>query len=147
MLKHVDPLIHPELLYAMAAMGHGDELALVDRNYPAYSTGGEVLRLDGVDNGRAAAAILDHFPLDTFVDEPLLRMEVVGAPDEITPVQAEMLELARAAEGRAIAMGSLGRLGFYERARSAFALVVTGEERPYSCFLLVKGVIGPSLPA
>jgi L-fucose mutarotase len=74
-------------------------------------------------------------------------MEVVGAPDEITPVQAEMLELARAAEGRAIAMGSLGRLGFYERARSAFALVVTGEERPYSCFLLVKGVIGPSLPA
>lgn len=147
MLKHVDPLIHPELLYAMAAMGHGDELALVDRNYPAYSTGGEVLRLDGVDNATAARAILEHFPLDTFVEEPLLRMEVVGAPDEVTPVQAEMLELARAAGGRAIAMGSLGRLGFYERARSAFALVVTGEERPYSCFLLVKGVIGPSHPA
>jgi L-fucose mutarotase len=147
MLKHVDPLIHPELLYAMAAMGHGDELALVDRNYPAYSTGGEVLRLDGVDNATAARAILEYFPLDTFVEEPLLRMEVVGAPDEITPIQAEMMELARAAEGRAIVMGSLGRLGFYERARSAFALVVTGEERPYSCFLLVKGVIGPSLPA
>jgi L-fucose mutarotase len=147
MLKHVDPLIHPELLYAMAAMGHGDELALVDRNYPAYSTSGEVLRLDGVDNATAARAILEHFPLDTFVEEPLLRMEVVAAPEEVTPVQAETLEIARAAEGRAIAMGSLARLDFYERARSAFAVVVTGEEAPYSCFLLVKGVIGPSHPA
>jgi L-fucose mutarotase len=146
MLKHVDPLIHPELLYALAAMGHGDELALVDRNYPAFSTDGRVLRLDGVDNRRAATAILEHFPLDTFVEEPLVRMEVVGAPDEVTPVQAEMLEVARAAEGRAVATGSLPRHDFYERARSAFAVVVTGEERPYSCVLLVKGVIGPSLP-
>ena len=144
MLKHVDPLIHPELLYALAAMGHGDELALVDRNYPAFSMDRTVLRLDGVDNRAAATAILEHFPLDTFVEEPILRMEVVGAPEEITPVQAEMLDVARAAEGRAIAMGSLDRHAFYARARSAFAVVVTGEERPYSCFLLVKGVIGAS---
>jgi L-fucose mutarotase len=146
MLRRVNPLLHPELRYALAAMGHGDELALVDRNYPAVSAGERVLRLDGVDNRRAAEAILEHFPLDTFVEEPLLRMEVVGAADEPTPVQAEMLEVARAAEGRSITMGSLARLDFYERARSAFAVVITGEEVPYSCFLLVKGVIDPSLP-
>jgi L-fucose mutarotase len=144
MLKGVNPLLHPELLYVLAAMGHGDELALVDRNFPASSTGEWVLRLDGVDNATAARAILELFPLDTFVTQPLVRMEVVGSPDEPTQAQSEMLDLARAAEGRAIEMGSVSRQGFYERARSAFAVVITGEERPYTCFLLVKGVISPS---
>jgi L-fucose mutarotase len=147
MLKRVNPLLHPELLYVLAAMGHGDELALVDRNFPASSTGEWVLRLDGVDNATAARAILEHFPLDTFVKEPLVRMEVVGAPADVTPAQSEMLDLAQAAEGRSIEMASISRQGFYERARSAFAVVITGEERPYTCFLLVKGVIGPSHPA
>ena len=80
MLKGLDPLLPPDLLHALAAMGHGDELALVDRNYPATSTSQRLVRLDGADTAAAARAILSLLPLDTFVDEPLLRMEVVGSP-------------------------------------------------------------------
>jgi L-fucose mutarotase len=141
MLKGLDPLLPPDLLHALAAMGHGDELALVDRNYPATSTSQRLIRLDGADTAAAARAILSLFPLDTFVDEPLLRMEVVGSPDEVTPVQRELGEIASELDGRDVAMGSLERFAFYERSRGAFATVITGEDAPYACFLLIKGVI------
>jgi L-fucose mutarotase len=141
MLKGLDPLLTPELLHALAAMGHGDELALVDRNYPATSTSQRLIRLDGVDTGAAARAILSLLPLDTFVPEPLLRMEVVGSPDEVTPVQRGVANITAELEGREVAMGSLERFAFYERSRGAFATVITGEDAPYACFLLVKGVI------
>jgi L-fucose mutarotase len=141
MLKGIDPLLNADLLYVLAAMGHGDELALVDNNFPAMSHAQRLVRLDGVDTSVAGRAILTVFPLDTFVDEPLLRMEVVGAPDDVTPVQAEFRRLAEAAERRDLSMGSLERHAFYERARSAFAIVSTSDARPYGCFLLVKGVV------
>jgi L-fucose mutarotase len=141
MLKGLDPLLPPDLLHALAAMGHGDELALVDRNYPATSTSQRLIRLDGADTAAAARAILSLLPLDTFVDEPLLRMEVVGSPDEVTPVQRELAGIASETEGREVAMGSVERFAFYERSRGAFATVITGEDAPYACFLLIKGVI------
>jgi L-fucose mutarotase len=122
-------------------MGHGDELALVDRNYPATSTSQRLIRLDGADTAAAARAILSLLPLDTFVDEPLLHMEVVGSPDEVTPVQRELAGIASELEGREVAMGSVERFAFYERSRGAFATVITGEDAPYACFLLIKGVI------
>ena len=141
MLKGLDPLLPPDLLHALAAMGHGDELALVDRNYPATSTSQRLIRLDGADTAAAVRAILSLLPLDTFVDEPLLRMEVVGSPDEVTPVQRELAGIASEIEDREVAMGSVERFAFYERSRGAFATVITGEDAPYACFLLIKGVI------
>jgi L-fucose mutarotase len=141
LLKGLDPLLPPDLLHALAAMGHGDELALVDRNYPATSTSQRLIRLDGADTAAAARAILSLLPLDTFVPEPLLRMEVVGSPDELTPVHSELGLVANELEGRDVAMGSLERFAFYERSRGAFATVITGEDAPYACFLLIKGVI------
>jgi len=141
MLKNLDPLLNADLLHVLQSMGHGDELAIVDRNYPAQSTAQRLVRLDGADTSQAATAILSVLPLDTFVEPALFRMQVVGNPEEITPVQREFLEIAEAAEGRALAMGGLERFAFYERARSAFAVVATSEARPYGCFLLVKGVI------
>ena len=141
MLKGLDPLLPPDLLHALAAMGHGDELALVDRNYPATSTSQRLIRLDGADTAAAARAILSLLPLDTFVDEPLLRMEVVGSPDEVTPVQQELAGIASELEGREVSMLSVERFAFYERSRGAFATIITGEDAPYACFLLIKGVI------
>jgi L-fucose mutarotase len=146
MLKRIDPLLNADLLYVLAAMGHGDELAVVDNNFPATSHAQRLVRVEGVDTTAAGRAILSVFPLDTFVDEPLVRMEVVGAPDEVTFVQADFHRLAEAAEGRAVSMGSLPRHAFYDRARAAFAVVSTSETRPYGCFLLVKGVIGAAAP-
>jgi L-fucose mutarotase len=139
-LKNLHPLLTADLLYALAAMGHGDELAIVDNNFPASSHGQRLIRLDGVGIRAAGEAILSVFPLDTFVDEPLLRMEVVGAADEVPAVQTEFIQLATEIESRDILVASLSRNAFYERARNAFAIVATGEPRAYGCFLLVKGV-------
>ena len=86
-------------------------------------------------------AILSLFPLDSFVDHPVTRMQVVGDPDEIPEVQQEFQAIVDAAEGRSLPMGSIERFAFYGAARQAFAVVQTGETRPYGCVLLKKGVI------
>jgi L-fucose mutarotase len=149
MLKGLDPLLTPELLQVLAAMGHGDELILSDCNFPSDSVAaetvhGQAIHLAGADIGQAAAAIFSLFPLDSFVEAPILRMEVVGKPQEVTPVQEELLRIAHAGADRKWAMGSIERHAFYERARRGYAVVVAmGERRPYGCFVLIKGVIGP----
>jgi L-fucose mutarotase len=140
-LKGIDELISADLLYVLAAMGHGDQIAVVDRNFPAVSTARRLVRIDGASVTDAGRAILTLLPLDTFVEAPVLRMEMVGSPDELPRVQNEFLALCEASEHRPITMGSLTRETFYERTRQAFAVVVTSESRPYGCFLLTKGVI------
>ena len=125
----------------LAAMGHGDQLALVDRNFPAASMSRRLVRLAGADLVTAARAILSVLPLDTFVDQPVVRMEVVGAPNEVPQVQAEILALCQEAEGRELEMGSLRREDFYARAKEVFAVVATSEARPYGCLLFTKGVL------
>ncbi|HUC15790.1 MAG TPA: RbsD/FucU domain-containing protein [Acidimicrobiales bacterium] len=141
MLKGLDPLLGEDLLYVLAAMGHGDQLALVDRNFPAASMSRRLVRLAGADLVTAARAILSVLPLDTFVDRPVIRMEVVGAPSEVPQVQAEILALCQETEGRELEMGSLKREDFYAIAKEAFAVVATGEPRPYGCVLFTKGVL------
>jgi L-fucose mutarotase len=140
-LKGLDPLLTPELLYALAQMGHGDTIALVDRNFPAYSVNDRVIRLDGTDVVSAGRAVLGVLPLDTFVPAPIARMEVVGDAGIEPPVQTEFLAAARQSAGHGVAVESLERHAFYSRARAAFAVVITGEDRPYGCFLLTKGVL------
>lgn len=141
MLKGLHPLLQPELLAALAEMGHGDELAVVDANFPAASVARRLLRLAGADLGEAVEAILSVLPLDTYVEEPLVRMEVVGDPEEMPAVQQEVLTLAQRLEGRPLVLGSLERHAFYERAGRAYAVVATGERRPYGNLVLVKGVL------
>lgn len=124
-------------------MGHGDDLCLVDANFPAESMAGlrEVIRLDGVSMARAAQAIFSVLPLDTFVERPIVRIEIVGNPFELADVQDEVLALVRQHYGVQHEMASLERFAFYEAARKAYAVVVTGDQRPYGCFLIEKGVI------
>jgi L-fucose mutarotase len=140
-LKGIDPLLSPDLLHVLAAMGHGDELVLVDRNYPATSTARRLVRLDGCDLPTAARVVLSLLPLDTFVEQPVAAMAVVGDPDAVPGVQQEVFDLAREAEGREIGVQRLERFAFYERARQAFAVVYTTEARPYGCVVLTKGVL------
>jgi L-fucose mutarotase len=149
MLKNLDPLLNADVLYALRAMGHGDALILCDTNFPADSvarqtTLGRLLRIDGVDAPRAARAILSVLPLDSFVEHPALRMEVVDQPGEIPPVQAEVQREIDAIEGKSLPMGSIERFAFYERARQAYCVIATGERRFYGCFVLQKGVIPPA---
>ena len=141
MLKGIDPLLSGELLRILDDMGHGDQLMLVDRNYPTVSSGRPVVRLGEASILRAATAILSVLPLDSFIEHPIERMEVEDDPVRTTATQDELLELASAAEGRPLAYGVVPRLDFYERAREAYAVVHTLDTVPYGCFILHKGVI------
>jgi L-fucose mutarotase len=148
LLKGIDPLLNADVLQALRAMGHGDEVVLCDSNFPADSVAratvlGRLLRIENVTAPQAARAVLSVMPLDSFVDAPALRMEVVGKPGELPEVQREMQAEVDRAEGRSWPMGSIERFAFYERAKQAYAVIVTGERRFYGCFLFKKGVIPP----
>ena len=148
MLKGIDPRLNADVLYALRAMGHGDMLILADTNFPSASVAsetvlGDLLRMDNLTSAQAAEAILSVLPLDTFVDDFAGRMELVGAPDEIPPVQAEVQAALDAAEGEHRPMVGIERFDFYDLAKTAYAVIQTGERRFYGCFMLRKGVISP----
>ncbi|HUN47743.1 MAG TPA: RbsD/FucU domain-containing protein [Stellaceae bacterium] len=143
MLRGIDPLLSPELLQAMAAMGHGDELAIVDANFPAASCARRLLRIDGADAPAVLAAVLSLLPLDSFVPEPVAVMAVVGDPAAEPPAVRDFRAVLARLAGKPVAVKVLPREEFYERARRAFAIVATGERRFYGNILLAKGVIGP----
>ncbi len=141
MLHNIDPILSPELLYALRAMGHGDEIALVDANFPAESCGPSCIRADGSDNSQILKAVLALMPLDTFVPDPAHCMQVVddvlAIPDTVIDFQKIINETADAPRD----IMSLERFSFYERAEKAFAVVQTGERRLYGNIILKKGVI------
>ena len=146
MLKGIDPLLSGDLLKILDDMGHGDQLMLVDRNYPAASSGRPVIRLGEVTVVRAAEAILSVFPLDSFIETPLERMEVEDDPSLTTPAQDELLAAAMLAEDRPLQFGVVPRLDFYARARDVYAVVHTLDDTPYGCFILQKGVVFAPAP-
>jgi len=146
MLKTLSVLHTPELLHALASMGHGDELALVDCHFPAASVAQRLVRLDGSDLPAALEACLHLIPLDTFVADPAARMLQVHAPSEVPEVQQLCQKEIDAAEGKHIELAGISREVFYERARNAYAVVATGEQRTYGCILIKKGVVLLSKP-
>lgn len=143
MLKTLTRLHTPDLLHLLASMGHGDEVALVDAHFPAVSLARRLVRLDGADLPEALDACLALIPLDRFVPDPALRMEVVGKPDEIPDVQRLCQQVIDRREGRGVALVGMERHAFYARAREAFGIIATGELRPYGCILVKKGVALP----
>jgi L-fucose mutarotase len=148
MLKSINPLLNADVLYALRAMGHGDRLVVCDTNFPADSIArqtvlGRLLRIDNVSAAKAVEAILSVLPLDTFVDDAAVRMEIVGQPREVPPVQREVQTAIDRAEGRSWPLVGVERHAFYEKARTAYCVIATGERRFYGCFLFSKGVIAP----
>ena len=148
MLKGINPLLNADVLYALRAMGHGDRLVVCDTNFPADSIArqtvfGELLRIDNVSTAKAIEAILSVLPLDTFVDDAAIRMEIVGQPQEVPPVQREVQAVIDRAEGRSWPLVGVERHAFYEKAKTAYCVIATGERRFYGCFLFSKGVIAP----
>jgi L-fucose mutarotase len=148
MLKGISPLLNADVLHALKAMGHGDFLILSDTNFPADSIArqtvlGKLLRMDNTTSAQAAEAILSLMPLDTFIDNAAERMEIVGSPDELPPVQQEVQAAIDRAEGKNWPLKSIERFAFYEKAKQAYCVIQTGERRFYGCFVLTKGVIPP----
>jgi len=139
MLKRIPSLIPPDLLHALAAMGHGDEIAIVDANFPAAAIARRLVSLPGVTTPAALEAVLALLPVDDFVPEPGWTMQVVGDADARLPVMDDMRAALAAHDKRALS--SLERHAFYARARDSFVIVQTGEMRKYGNIILKKGVI------
>ena len=143
MLINIDPILGPEVLHTLRAMGHGDKLILCDSNFPAYSMNTRVHRIDGVNASRAAEAILSVFPLDSFVDSPIQRMEIDGNPDQLNEVHQEIIDITKKISGEHWKISSIERFKFYDEAKKSFAIITTNETRPFGCFILTKGVVKP----
>ena len=144
MLKGISPLLSPELLYTIAAMGHGDEIVIGDGNFPAAAMGKRCIRCDGHGSNEILDAILQLVPLDSFVEAPITLLSVVpgNGTQGDPPIWNEFRKTVDRYEQN-IKIGFEERFAFYERARKAFATIQTGETALYGCVIITKGVIRP----
>jgi len=140
MLNGLHPLLTPDLLYALASMGHGDEIAIVDANFPAATLAHRLIDIAGSTSPDVLAAVLTLLPLDAS-STPALTMEAEGDRDGVPAPVADFAAVFTNVGLGDVEIGHLERAAFYERTRDAFAVVRTGELRPYGNILLVKGVI------
>ena len=139
MLKTIHPLLTGELLAILADMGHGDEIVIADRNFPAAATATtQLVQLPGIPATDVLRAILSLLPLDDFVDQPAA---VMAAPGERPAIYAEFDTILAEEEGRTVQVEVIDRFAFYDRSKDAFAVVSTGESRLYGNVILKKGVI------
>lgn len=149
MLLGIDPLLGPECLATLRAMGHGDCVVLADANFPASSSAQRLLRMDGASLLQALRAVLSVLPIDDFEPEPLSSMQVVGKPDALPPIVRDMQLLVDDMVPGAPRIVPVERFAFYELARRSYAVIATGERAFYGNLILRKGVIPPpaSTPA
>ena len=140
MLKGISPLVSPELLAVLARMGHGDEIILADAHFPGESYNGRVLRADGLGIPELLAAILPLFELDAYTPYPIVMMAAVKG-DELDPnVEESYLKSIHITNPNVPSIERIDRFAFYERTKSVFAVVMTGETAKYGNILLKKGV-------
>ena len=144
MLKGIPKIISPELLMVLSEMGHGDRLVISDGNFPAESIGRDaiVIRCDGHGVPEILDAILQLFPLDTYVEKPMTLMEVMAGDTVETPIWDTYKEIiAKYDERGAETVGNIDRFKFYDEARNAYAIIATGESALYANIMLQKGVV------
>lgn len=142
MLKGIDPLLSPDLLRVLRAMGHGDEIAIVDGNYPALEHGRRIIRADGLDLIPVLDAVLQVLPVDDFVPQAIFRSSVKGDPALSDPVHGE-IEAVCAHRAPGFAVVPLAGNTFYERVKAAHTIIATSEPRLYANVIIRKGVIYP----
>jgi len=146
MLKGIDPRMTADLLDTLMRMGHGDELAIVDCNFPAHSTAarcvsGQVIELPGFTAPDAIDMVCALMPLDPFVPDGALWMQVDGKGTQPDPVHEEAIAILRREMPEGGGIVSMPRQGFYARAAGGFAVLRCTETRGFGCFILRKGVI------
>lgn len=142
MLHNIPAILSPDLLSSLRAMGHGDTIVIADSNFPATTLTNRCHRLDGIDATDVLDAILTLLPLDTFVPDPAVVMQVVGDPDAIPPVVAAFQTIINDKADNPVTLSGVDRFDFYDQAKQSFAIVQTGETRLYGNIILKKGVIG-----
>lgn len=142
MLKGIDPLLGPELLMILRSMGHGDEIAIVDGNYPADTDATRLVRMDGHAATALLSAILSVMPLDAFVDEAVFRPAAYGDVHRIEPIFDAFATIVAQFEPKQKITALVGA-DFYNRVKNCYAIVASGERRLYGNIILKKGVVHP----
>ena len=143
MLKRIPAIVSPELIKVLMEMGHGDEICLADGNFPSASMGKRVVRLDGHGTPEILKAILEYFPLDTFVQSPVALMETVDSSAPRPQIWDEYARTIKASDEEFAfkEFDMVERFAFYERAKECYAVVATGETALYANIILKKGVV------
>jgi L-fucose mutarotase len=141
MLKNIDPLLTADLLHALRAMGHGDEIAIVDANFLARKNARRFIEIAGASATEILDAILSVLPLDTYVDHPAHGMQIVNEPDKMPVICQEFADIINRREMRDVSVQGLERDMFYKRTADCFAVVSTAETRLYGNIILTKGVV------
>ena len=144
MLKGIPKILSPELLKVLCEMGHSDRIVIADGNFPAESMGKDaiVIRCDGHGVPELLDAILQLFPLDTYVEKPVNLMEVMPGDTVETPIWDTYKEIVAKHDDRgAKAIGNIERFEFYEQAKTAYCIISTGEKALYANVMLQKGVV------
>jgi len=144
MLKGIPPILSPELLKVLCEMGHSDRIVISDGNFPAETMGKDaiVIRCDGHGVPEILDAVLQLFPLDTYVDHPVNLMQVMPGDKVETPIWDTYKEIVAKYDARgASAVGEIERFRFYDESRSAYAIIATGETALYANIMLQKGVV------
>ena len=141
MLKNIPPVISPDLMSILMRMGHGDEIVLADGNFPAESCAQRVVRADGHGVVELLSAIMQFFPLDSFVDHPASVMQPVDEAAIEPPIWAEYRRVLARHEGQEVELRPIERFRFYDFAKAAYAIVATGETAVYANLILKKGVV------
>ena len=141
MLKNIPKILSPELLKTLMEMGHGDEIVIADGNFPAETFGKRVIRCDGHGVPELLDAIMQLFPLDTYTEKPVMLMEVVPGDPVVPTIWEDYKNIINKYEPENCKIEMIERFAFYERAKTAFAVVATGEEAIYANIILKKGVV------
>ncbi len=144
MLKGIPKILSPELLKVLCEMGHSDRLVIADGNFPSESMGknAKVIRCDGHGVPELLEAILTVFPLDTYVETPVSLMQVMPGDNVETPIWDEYKEIISKYDERGEkAIGQTERFAFYDEAKTAYAIIATGESALYANIMLQKGVV------
>lgn len=144
MLKGIPKILSPELLKVLCEMGHSDRIVIADGNFPAETMGKNaiVIRMDGLSADEVLDAILQVFPLDTYVEKPVSLMEVMSGDPVETPIWNVYKDIIKKYDQRGDnTIGEIERFKFYDEAKTAYAIIATGESALYANIMLQKGVV------
>lgn len=141
MLIGIDPILNPDILHALRAMGHGDEIVIADGSFPAETVARRLVRMEASDMPRMLRAVLSVLPIDESEPDPVLGMEVIGEPDTIMPAHEAISAILGEVTDGAVRLRRIERYAFYERAKQAFAVIATGERLFYGNVIIRKGTV------
>ncbi|TCA55201.1 ribose ABC transporter [Rhizobium pisi] len=141
MLIGIDPILNADILHALRAMGHGDEIVIADGSFPAQTLAKRLICMEAADLPRMLKAVLSVMPVDESEPDPVVGMEVIGEPDAIVPAHEAIQNALDTLPDAAIKLTRVERFAFYQRAKEAFAIIATGETLFYGNVIIRKGTV------